>query len=472
MMKTNSKHDPFRIVFDVFQSSLSGATSVDCDKRSSTESSNNDDIFSSATEKELHQSVLSRLGNVKILRELTMQRLSSKLLLDTAKIGVIESSHCQAEANCLRHEELTKRRLGEQLLAAERSMRELVFEIIGEYGKSEVRISRRQYYLLNIAQLKLIRRISQLRWQRFSLRLCDSLSCRPPASCDQIRMDQTTAREYRITGKILCPTDDNLEITSIASSLGGILKKRSLQASPVLNILAVVKLSRVQYHQKKVRLSSFSTGSDCATNNSSPRLINLDGRAPMQRLISSHHRSEDALVISTPAEFQIIIDRLLKWIKDDDFYDVSLSKVDKTEFDSNKFLSSYHIAWLHPPSYYPMLWGKVASHGKHRKSVHEVPFADTYLSKTLNDVEGYPHSVPEADHNQRKSWEGQCLDDFISRYSLQHTSLLASDRIYFCLEERNLLTFGKFPIEDTLGESKSRERLTLELQSQLQVFSK
>ena len=470
-MTTNSKHDPFRIVFDVFQSSLSGATSVDCNKMSSTESCNNDDILSSATETELHQSVLSRLGNVKILRELTMQRLSSKLLLDTAKIGVIESSHCQAEANCLRHEELTKRRLGEQLLAAERSMRELVFEIIGEYGKSEVRISRRQYYLLNIAQLKLIRRISQLRWQRFSLRLCDSLSCRPPTSCDQIRIDQTTAREYRITGKILCPTNDNLEITSVASSLGGILKRRSLQASPVLNILAVVKLSRVQYHQKKVRLSTFSTGSDCATKTSSPIVINLDGRAPTQRL-KSHHRSEDVLVISTPAEFQVIIDRLLKWNKDDDFYDVSLSKVDKTEYDSNKFLSSYHIAWLHPPSYYPMLWGKVASHGTHRKSVHNVPSADTYLSKTLNDVEGYPHSAPEVDHNQKESWEGQSLDDFISRYSLQHTSLLASDRIYFCLEERNLLTFGKFPTEDTLGGSKSRECLTLELQSQLQVFSK
>lgn len=471
-MTINSKHDPFRIVFDVLQSSLSGATSVDCEKSSRAESSNDDDILSSATEKELHQSVLSRLGNVKILRELTMQRLSSKILLDSAKIGVIESSHCQAEANCLRHEELTKRRLEQQLQAAERSMRELVFEIIGEYGKSEVRISRRQNYLLNIAQLKLVRRISQLRWQRFSLRLCDSLSCRPPTSCDQMSIDQANARDCRITGKVLCPINDNLEMISIAASIGGIFKRRSLQISPAINIMAAIKLSRVQYHQKKIRLSILSVGSDSTNNNSSNKVINPDGRAPTQRLVSSHHRPEDALLISTPAEFQIIFDRLLKWTKDDGFDDVSLSKVDKAEYDSNKFLSSYHIAWLHPPSYYPILWGKVALHGKQRNSVHEISFTDTYLDKIQSDVEGYPHNVPEADNNQKESSGEGYLDAFISKYSLQHTSLLASDRIYFCLEERNLLAPRKSPMEETLGGSSTREHLTLELQGHLQVFNK
>lgn len=471
-MTTNGKCDPFKIVFDVLQSSLSGSVPVDSERRSISESPYDADILSSATERELHQSVLSRLKNVKLTRELAMQRFASKQLLDTAKMKAIESNYCQAEASCLRHEQLTKRRLEQQLQGAERRMRELVFEIIGEYGKSEVRIGRRQDHLLHVAQLKLVGRISQFRWQRFSLRLCENLSYPPSILCNQSCDEQTPGKVCKINSKVLCHINDSTEITSVAASLGVIFKRHSLQMSPAFKILAVVKLSRLQYRQKRAKLNSISAGSDSSSSTYSHKVINSDGRAPTQHGLSSHHRPDDSLLISTSAEFSLAFEHLLKWNEEDSPNNIGVSRIDKIDYDSNKFLNSNHIAWLHPPSFYPLLWGKIVGYRGKPENMRSISVVGTHSDSKQDEIGGVRHvpDIPGAGGSERGSWREECLDNFIARYSLQHTALLASDRIYFCLEERNLLTNGKKLTEDTSGGLMSRERLTLEAQGYLQVF--
>ena len=51
------------------------------------------------------------------------------------------------EENCRLHGQVVLRRLKQQKEGAERRLRELLYEIIGEYGKSEMRVNRRHTYL-------------------------------------------------------------------------------------------------------------------------------------------------------------------------------------------------------------------------------------------------------------------------------------------------------------------------------------
>ena len=50
-------------------------------------------------------------------------------------------------------------------------MKDLVFEVIGEYGKSNVRLNRRQEYLRKTGRAKVLACIWTHNWQKFSLRL-------------------------------------------------------------------------------------------------------------------------------------------------------------------------------------------------------------------------------------------------------------------------------------------------------------
>ena len=68
---------------------------------------------------------------------------------------------------CKRQANLSDNRLISQQQVADRRLRELVFEVIGEYGKSHIRLARRKAYMRDTGRDKLVLSIWSLRWSRF-----------------------------------------------------------------------------------------------------------------------------------------------------------------------------------------------------------------------------------------------------------------------------------------------------------------
>ena len=97
--------------------------------------------------------------------------------------------------------ETIQRRLNMQKQSAERRMRELVFEVIGEYGKSELRMRRRKEYLTYVSTMQHLWMVRKVSWDRFAARLVfeSCVSCLPserrlqPPFCPQRSRGSTTA---------------------------------------------------------------------------------------------------------------------------------------------------------------------------------------------------------------------------------------------------------------------------------------
>lgn len=94
-----------------------------------------------------------------------------------AVIDAVKLSRNYATDVCKRQSTTIRRRLFHQKEIAERRMRELVFELIGEYAKSNTRLTRRQEYLKFTSRISVTWHIWKLQWDRFALRLCYE-SCR------------------------------------------------------------------------------------------------------------------------------------------------------------------------------------------------------------------------------------------------------------------------------------------------------
>ena len=122
--------------------------------------------------KSMKKTAEERLQHLLKLRDETLSRLAA------------EVKRCEIEENTIR--EITKReydsavvrykmnihRLDMHVINAERRIRELVHEVIGEYGKSELRLRRRQAYLTYLNTMQLLWRIKKASWDRFGAKLC------------------------------------------------------------------------------------------------------------------------------------------------------------------------------------------------------------------------------------------------------------------------------------------------------------
>jgi len=175
---------------------------------------------------DLQRSATQRLQRVQHLRGLALARLATSVQQQSKKLDAVASSHFHALASAVRHRNATERRLMQQVLGSDRRMRELIFEILGEYGKSDVRVKRRQEYVVFTARMKLVTRISLLRWQRFALFLCSELSASahaagPPHSLhrsnpghghgDAPTDGEASAATAVVVGTVLSPDADSAE---------------------------------------------------------------------------------------------------------------------------------------------------------------------------------------------------------------------------------------------------------------------
>jgi hypothetical protein len=169
-MSSLAEVDPFKIVFDAFQTSLSSFSAEESQLKSSAIDAIEYKLLQLAC-KDLVGSAEYKKDRIQKLRRKVLNGYDSKIAYHSHMLHSVEHSCTDASEVCRRLKYVIDRRNESLVNTAERRMRELVYEITGEYGKSDIRIKRRRKFLLLNARLNLAWSIWHMRWKRLALRL-------------------------------------------------------------------------------------------------------------------------------------------------------------------------------------------------------------------------------------------------------------------------------------------------------------
>lgn len=431
--------DPFHALFEDFKKLLSSSAVYDDNSESKLTFNGVDLDFYFHLEKKLHDSTLSRLNRIKKLRTLALKCSTSKLRMESITTQTVEFSSSRAVNTCHRHRDATLRCLQQHVQAAECRLRDLTSDIIGEYLKTQRRFVRRHDYLLDIAAINLIKAVSKLRWQRFTLRLCSESSS---------GIESDIKREV-LHSRVLCHRDDKVEVQDITAAIARMSTAAldSKLASSQFDVRNVVRISKKQNRRVRETLRSAATnaGTSFPTIQSAPSL-RRNGDS------TNRYHSKPSF-ITTPAAFMMYVEQFYRWADLgrssilDQFDETSRNMKPASLPDGGRFhrgtrelLSAAHIAWLQPASFYPNLWTQIMIDQRHSECGRDISGdgdGEAAGGSSRSCVSRHADAADMNVNTTRTKTENR-LHDFVATLTLQHTSALASDRVYFCLEERAL----------------------------------
>ena len=335
-----------------------------------------------------------KVSEVKRKRQSLIHKYSSSVKDKMNSIAQIEGSHRLNVAICKQYEHALERRLVCQRASSERRMKDLVFEVVGEYGKSHIRIARRQEYLRKTGRTKITLSVWTMNWQKFALRLKFDLG-QSMLSDHRIPDHATSAMAFNIVqcAHLSCETDKE-ELESVVKKLS---KKSGLVSDKRLVVQSVVRISK-SGKDKGLIPSSFKIADNVKElheiitvlkawmKRSVPPVAqapNLPGNPAAGRNISSRGRSaggnrpKPLPTAAVPAQGPLL----------------------------KELLSTSAVSWQHPASFLPSHWDQL--------------YMDQYTSGSSDTA-------------------GDSFANFARKYHAQHTCTAWSERAYFCLEERSL----------------------------------
>lgn len=405
--------DIFDLTFEILQASLVSGRVINS-KLSSSSPSNNDkynlldgnivkeeslnERLDVAISLELKKSSNDRINKIKLLRKSLLNNAKNNILQHEPCEIAVKSAYEKSKEFCQRQHNISKRRLEQQVEISERRMRELVFEIIGEYGKSNIRIIRRQQIIKFISRIKILYSIWLVRWERFCLRLCYECS----------HDFENNSSNVGIKYQLLCPESNIEECKSVESKL----RKKLGPAYPTNGRIECV----VKFNKK----------SKTQINSGKPTIDNI-------------------LIANNESEIRNFCDILRNWATTStrpnsnhssrgDGSNLGSARINSTNIQLRDFLQSSLIAWLHPGSFYPIHWDRITLN--YKKNL--IQYDDTSV---LDAIKGFSGSNQLENNLNLKISD---LDQFVMSYTSQFACILASERIFFSLEERLLSMENKY----------------------------
>jgi hypothetical protein len=393
-MTSSIQDDIFRQTFQCLQSAISG-------KRAS------DEVLGSLIKEGEKMTLMRRLEDFRLLRRNHSIKLSA-MFQRSERIGVAVRTNTSIAVGTARAHALTVfQSVEEHEEASNRRLRELTYEIIGEYGKSFIRASRR-YELISISDCKQQAiLVTQLRWQRFLFKFI--------AGIYEKTDDRKKGNRDSLQGFILDCTGNAAEIRVVEETL----RKKSL--SPVVNegtITAVVRFERVRERERSAVVSAL----------------------------------ESVLLANTPADFLRLESELIHWITpaprsaaiasaaagisrarsvsqlSESLADGARSGLGSNRHRLGEYLESLRIQWLCPASHFPNIWDDLC--GREEESYPS--------SSTLSSSAVLLRAAEEAGRKTSSSSRVQHRIALCRRLTMQHTAGMSSNRLYFCLEERRI----------------------------------
>ena len=380
----------FKVTFASIHEHISGSASV------------SKHLMSSPTKAIYQNERAQRRERLQALRARTLARVYSSLREHAATKELLQFRRSELIDKCSQYYYFALRQLLSQSANAERRMRELVFEVIGEYGKSVLRAKRRHIFLRFSNRVDRIWSIFVMRWKVFTHRLIyEALMLLPNGIT-------TKADEVYSCYKVLCPSKDAREMKLISQVLASVVTAKVV-------LCGVVKMNLSQCMPSTPPTGNNRTGHNTSTIATTPHevrqlidevkhrlMVSLyagqgaggtKGRSGSRTTHSNGTNSHPPHPPSRPPSSSSIIDS---------------PKYAPGAGDCMDFLRLSVIEWLRPCSYCPIseatllrLDPSSKEHKHHRKHSRQNPF-----------------------------------DCFSSRFVSQHSAFSSSEFVYFCLEER------------------------------------
>jgi hypothetical protein len=386
-----------------------------------------------------HEEGFDKLLNLRKLRKESVEKMLRSQVIGTNIEKIIQNHYDRSNFVCNQHLQYAMKQLNTQNLTAERRLRELVYEIVGEYGKSVIRAQRRQLHLRLSNRIDQVVSVSQLRWKLFLHRLIfEALS---PLEGTLLTQQLTQSSSFF---SILNPSQHSEEYSYITSSLSRLTNQLDATSrdessssqvtdshSPII-VCCVVKLdpkydgsvllkkkgdqgggtSRPTTVNRPTR-GAISEYSQAPNINSSIPFLVADNLQTLKELLSTLREGlgppkdltyPNPTGAARPRSTSTTTNRPSSG---------NLNRGLSKSFSSQRvvpscpslcsLLSNHSIEWLKPCSYHPISSQVLSLHFK------------SFQSQTLNQ-----------------------FDQFTRQYVTQYMTHSYSQNLYFCLEERLL----------------------------------
>jgi hypothetical protein len=375
-----------------------------------------DNKISNNIKSNLNKNAVNRLNEFKKYKNKILGKFKNEIDKEYELDKALNLSSNIAKNLCLNQKKAGENKLKLQKDTAERRLRELVFEIIGEYGKSGMRVEKRQTYLNYFDRIKITSLILQTQWQRFAAILChESLS---------INTNNLNQKSFKEVKTLVLSIQNNKELEEINNIELKIKNKKIPNLYSSFKVAAVIRIMK----------SAGKGGTNDDGNNANHRQLN-----------------QPYLIANNIKELNLFSSELSNWVLKDSRNN---SNISPSKFVSNRvynegllgnfntFLKSNYIEWLHPSSFNPYLWNTLAN-----------SFSNDSNYYNINEDEVDTNHEDNSKLNSDPSTHFSTLDSFLMRYSLQHSSIVASNRLYFSLEERSMISDKDFVHEDESYEA-------------------
>jgi len=385
-----AKKDIFDLTFEALQRSLN-VTSQDVDRESLHGTLQRTALSQVASK------VATRVSDLERKRRSLVDKYNTSEKEKVNALAQIDGSHRLNTAICKQYEHAMERRLVCQRASSERRMKDLVFEVVGEYGKSHIRIVRRQEYLRKTGRAKMALSVWTMNWQKFSLRLKFDLGQSMIADHRVPDLATSSAAFNTIQCAHLTCENDKDELESVIRKVA---KKAGLISDKRIVVQAVVRISK-SGKDKGLIPSSFKVAASAKELQEIMTVL----KAWAKR--SAPPAPQSSSVPVNPANGVRNLSSRGRSAAGARPRPLPVSTITPQGPLLKEVLSTASVSWLHPASFLPTHWDEL--------------YRDQY---TGSEAGAGGHT------------EG--FANFVRKYHAQHTCTAWSDRAYFCLEERSL----------------------------------
>jgi hypothetical protein len=388
--------DAFNLTFDTLRLAIQDGHKFATESEHHRLIENFESVFSAYATTEAQTAATNKLAYVQELRKERSRQLFHQQHRLNNNLDVIKATAAEAHCHCEGFSKETKRRRVLQRETAEKRMRELVYEIIGEYGKCQWRVERRKQYIrISMLYGKLLS-IWRLAWQRYLLRL------RVEVSGQYISHAQ---HPNALSCALLCPqrdSDEGKAVSILLNRAKGL--PRSADGVGSWKVLSAAKLSRSIIGNEGVAAVNKGAVSErltfAKTNSEMAKFSHIlarwagvgtakDHTSGARRLGSATRRSSSST--------NLLVNK-----------QQSASKGKEAFMKLSSFLRSNSISWMHPPSYCVNQFKQLA-----------------------------------VDYSAENSNKLEPLEMYVYELHLQQGARIENDRLYFCMEERELACWSQ-----------------------------
>lgn len=420
----------FRETFASFRGAISGGSTSPGRRKSSQANFNNKDVITELLDR---GSVEDMNRKLEILRTQRIAHASKMMKTEEQAKLALQAVNGQSELQmerCKIHTGVVVQNVDAHEQESSGRLKEFVYEVIGEYAKSFVRANRR-YALVSIADCKTMSEfVMQLRWKRFVYKFLSNIT-------HKVDERKKGARDS-ISGELLSPHVDETEINLVAEAMRKRLSNKGFDKN---SIASVIRFERIR-GKERATASNVNLTPVVAENPADFAHIESE----LVSWISRASRSAGTTVTATGAP-PVVRPRSASNIS------ASSDKPQQGSTSMNRlheFIQSSRIEWMCPTSYWPNIWDDIVE--------------DTTLEHNTTESIGL-QSQSHADRELATDISRRMT--FTKTFSAQHTSRLASNRLYICLEERYI--WAKGPHALSIDGADEQKYPVLALFSYLQV---